>query len=253
MNAPACARRTYSNPATVAALIRVNGLDAVLRAGLAPRRVIRSVIVSKAGSDFAQHRRLKAAARRGGDVWRALRFARRHGVAAIRAADAAAFPLRLVSGMIDCWHRGCDAGRIGRSHGYDVALRLARLDRDQLTYEALKIGVDLRAIDLEQAPHGSRSAHAISQRVMRRACRLFGVTKEELKGTSRHQIHVVPRCFYFYWTMRLGKAAGNGVSFPMMGRSMGGRDHTTALHGYRTWPAKRDAARLLVKARRAAQ
>lgn len=252
MQTAAFASRICSNPVTVAAMIRANGLDAVIRAGQVPRPVIRYVMAATKQGDFLEYRRIRAARFRGSSIWKGLRFARRHGVESLRAADRSSFLARLVRGMSDVWERGYDPVRVGGHYGYDVALRLARLDRNELAREAAGIGLDLHVIDFSAraASVNVNSHRAVSERVLRRTCKLFGVTSRELIKDSRCQKYVVPRCFYFYWCYRIGIRHRNGVSFPVLGRRMGGRDHTTALHGIRVWPEKRDAARKLIKVRK---
>ncbi|MBZ9873100.1 hypothetical protein LB542_19825 [Mesorhizobium sp. BR1-1-9] len=67
-----------------------------------------------------------------------------------------------------------------------------------------------------------------------RACRLFKVRPSEIRSNRRNREIVFARQFVMYWTVRLTK-----LSLPAIGRLMGGRDHTTCLHGKREYPAKR--------------
>lgn len=69
-----------------------------------------------------------------------------------------------------------------------------------------------------------------------RAVRLFRVTLAELHGEKRSRDIVFARQFVMYWACRL-----TGLSLPRIGKQVGGRDHTTVLHGARTYPAKRAA------------
>lgn len=62
-----------------------------------------------------------------------------------------------------------------------------------------------------------------------------GVTLEEVKGPRRSRNIVAARqaCMFEVYTER------QDVSFPMIGRFFGGRDHTTALHSVRKVEAQR--------------
>lgn len=71
-------------------------------------------------------------------------------------------------------------------------------------------------------------------RVVSRICRATGVTRGELLSDRRNKEVVFARQAVFYWSQRLTK-----MSLPEIGRRMGGRDHTTVLHGARTYPQKR--------------
>ena len=67
-----------------------------------------------------------------------------------------------------------------------------------------------------------------------RICRATGVTRGELLSDRRNKEVVFARQAVFYWSQRLTK-----MSLPEIGRRMGGRDHTTVLHGSRVYPEKR--------------
>lgn len=72
--------------------------------------------------------------------------------------------------------------------------------------------------------------------IEKRACRLFGVTRSQINSNRRHKSLVFARQFVMYWTSRLTEH-----SYPVIGRLMGGRDHTTVLHGKNTYVDKRKA------------
>ncbi len=60
-----------------------------------------------------------------------------------------------------------------------------------------------------------------------------GVTVDDIRGDSRK----APICrarFEFFWAARQVKLAGGSFrfSYPQLGRWCGGRDHTTAMHGF---------------------
>lgn len=59
-------------------------------------------------------------------------------------------------------------------------------------------------------------------------CKKYGVTLHELRGPCRFQEYVLPRHEAAYRLRTELK-----ISFPQIGRLLGGRDHTTALNGFR--------------------
>lgn len=69
-----------------------------------------------------------------------------------------------------------------------------------------------------------------------KAMQVFKVTRNEIRGPRRDQRFVLPRQFIAYWCSRL-----TSLSLPQIGKLMGGRDHTTIIHGRRAYPAKRKA------------
>lgn len=72
--------------------------------------------------------------------------------------------------------------------------------------------------------------------IERRACYAFGVTPKEIKSVRRQKDICFARQFVMYWAARL-----TSLSYPAIGRLMGGRDHTTVLHGRKAYVAKRAA------------
>jgi chromosomal replication initiation ATPase DnaA len=72
--------------------------------------------------------------------------------------------------------------------------------------------------------------------IERRACMVFGVTRADLHGNRRQRKIAFARQFVMYWCTRLC-----GLSLPQIGNLMGGKDHTTVLHGKRQYPVKRAA------------
>ncbi|GGE18310.1 hypothetical protein GCM10011390_41860 [Aureimonas endophytica] len=74
------------------------------------------------------------------------------------------------------------------------------------------------------------SAHSI----IRRFSRATGVSVDDLKGPSRKRQIARVRMAAIYWVRRRLQ-----VSYPMIGRVFGGRDHTTVLHSVQRWPQKR--------------
>lgn len=80
---------------------------------------------------------------------------------------------------------------------------------------------------------GDRFQHTFSQ-IEARALRLFRLTRNELRSNRRDKDLVFARQFIMYWTARLTQ-----LSLPLIGRLMGGRDHTTILHGRLAYAEKR--------------
>lgn len=77
---------------------------------------------------------------------------------------------------------------------------------------------------------------SIFQRVEARACKLFRVKRGELYSSRRQRRLSLARHFVMYWACRL-----TTLSLPQIGRLMGGRDHTTIMHGRDVYPGKRAA------------
>lgn len=72
------------------------------------------------------------------------------------------------------------------------------------------------------------------KRIEMRACKVFGVSLMELRATRRHDKVSMARQFIYYWATRL-----TPMSLGQIGRLLGGRDHTTVLHGKEVYPKKR--------------
>jgi len=67
--------------------------------------------------------------------------------------------------------------------------------------------------------------------IIRRVAGAFGVTVAELKSKSRYRRVTEPR-FAAYWLLRKHRtAAGLQRSYPEIGRMMGGKDHSSVIHG----------------------
>lgn len=67
-----------------------------------------------------------------------------------------------------------------------------------------------------------------------RALRVFKISRRELRSDRRSAHLVLARQFVIYWACRLTQ-----LSLPQIGKLLGGRDHTTILHGKRRYPDKR--------------
>lgn len=72
------------------------------------------------------------------------------------------------------------------------------------------------------------------KRIEMRACKVFRVSMSELKSSRRGGNIWLARQFVMYWTMRLTL-----MSTPQIGRLLGGRDHSTILHGREKYIARR--------------
>lgn len=72
------------------------------------------------------------------------------------------------------------------------------------------------------------------QKIERRAVLVFGIRPIHIKGASRKRDVVMARQFICYWATRR-----TAFSLPQIGRLLGGRDHTTVLHGMHAYRAKR--------------
>lgn len=83
------------------------------------------------------------------------------------------------------------------------------------------------------------------QRVVQRAVKLFRIPVSLIKSQRRSRDIVLARQFIMYWAVRT-----TNLSLPQIGKLMGGRDHTTVLHGKKAYVSKRKAmGRTLRRAR----
>lgn len=98
--------------------------------------------------------------------------------------------------------------------------------KEEAEAQRVKIQTELRLAGL---PY-SKSYHDIEAK----ALKVFNLSRSELRSNRRSQDVVIAKQFVAYWAVRL-----TGFSLPMIGRLMGGRDHTTVLHGKRAYPEKR--------------
>lgn len=79
---------------------------------------------------------------------------------------------------------------------------------------------------------GERSGITYAQLEFR-ICRLFKISKVDMRGSARTQHIAAARQCLMYWARRL-----LGMSYPRIGQMMN-RDHTTVIHGVRKWPMVR--------------
>lgn len=115
----------------------------------------------------------------------------------------------------DAW-QAREQERLEIEHRREVARERATAYAAELLAAGIRYRPKLRAIELK-------------------ACRVFNVTLDELHSDRRNRHVVFARQFVMYWAARR-----TTLSLPQIGRLMGGRDHTTVLHGARTYPQKRE-------------
>ena len=137
--------------------------------------------------------------------------------------------------------RGIQA-RMGDAHAVD---RRAILNAQRAIYQA-KMEEATHIAEIRRAAAERAEAMAAEMKAMgyrfrhtyreieRRACRVFKVSVSEIRSNRRSRPIVFARQFVMYWAVRLTR-----LSLPQIGRLMGGRDHTTCLHGKREYPKKR--------------
>jgi chromosomal replication initiation ATPase DnaA len=87
-------------------------------------------------------------------------------------------------------------------------------------------------IALSKMTNHNHSADAI----IRRICRVTGVSRAEIMSVRRSRNVVFARHAAVYWISRL-----TPKSLPEIGNLMGGRDHTTILHGRKAYVKARKA------------
>jgi hypothetical protein len=101
-----------------------------------------------------------------------------------------------------------------------MAMQIPLWEREAITFNAHI--VDFRAWQHEQYERQTAKGYIISR------CEEFGASYTIMIGPSRHRpISNLRQILYFEVHENFGR------SFPQIGRLFGGRDHTTALHGYR--------------------
>jgi len=130
--------------------------------------------------------------------------------------------------------------------------RLYELEREQAALRAalessekeLENQAKLHAVIVSQLEHkikGMSEAEVIRvpfrhtvRKIEERACKVFKVRPSELRSERRPDDIVFARQFVYYWAARLTQQ-----SYPQIGRMMGGKDHTSVIHGKRVYPKKR--------------
>ena len=136
----------------------------------------------------------------------------------------------------------------GAAHVLAARLEEERAERIKAQHAAWKAKMQLEeekaqrrseSLERSKAMAAEMRAQGIKYRptykaIEARACRLFHVKPSEIRSNRRHRGIVFARQFVMYWSVRLTK-----LSLPQIGRLMGGRDHTTILHGKIVYPEKR--------------
>lgn len=90
-------------------------------------------------------------------------------------------------------------------------------------------------VDMPDEPVEPAKPYAITfAEIERRALKVFDIARSELRSPRNHADIAFARHFVMYWAARL-----TSLSMPQIGRLMGGKDHTTVLHGRNVYPAKR--------------
>lgn len=127
-----------------------------------------------------------------------------------------------------------------RAEALAEAAEQARLDRIErhAKWEAMKRDAILAAMAVQATNTRNEEPAPVPRRTYQEieavACRVFNVTASELKSDRRNRHAVFARQFVMYWAARLTR-----LSLPQIGRKLGGRDHTTVLHGKRAYVDKR--------------
>lgn len=71
-------------------------------------------------------------------------------------------------------------------------------------------------------------------KIMQRICRVFRILPRDLMSSSRRQDLILPRQAVYYWVSRLTPLSYTGI-----GAKVGGRDHSTIMHGVNAYRRKR--------------
>lgn len=119
----------------------------------------------------------------------------------------------------------------------DFAAAKAEMDRMQAEIDthrkAEKVAAFEQALAALDAAKAGNRGYTFAM-IEAKAIKLFGISKRELRSNRRNREIVFARQFIMYWTARLTE-----MSLPQIGRLMGGRDHTTVLHGKGAYVKKR--------------
>lgn len=116
------------------------------------------------------------------------------------------------------------------------ALHMAKLaEAERVAAARRKEAERAEAIAAEMKAQGYeiRFRHTYAE-IERRACKLFGVTKADIRSNRRDRRISFVRQFIMYWSSRTTR-----LSLPVIGRLMGGKDHTTVIHGRKAYVEKR--------------
>lgn len=118
--------------------------------------------------------------------------------------------------------------------------RKALAEALQARKEAARIAFEVEhATRIQKWVNEADSEGLVPRDIIRHVANQHGVTLEEIVGATRSR-NVVTARWHAIWEVK--RAFPMRMSTPRLGRTFGGRDHTTILHSIRHWPAK--AARL---------
>jgi chromosomal replication initiation ATPase DnaA len=120
-----------------------------------------------------------------------------------------------------------------RDEEFQQRIRQIRLERAQSTVSRKELELRAAKERLASVRHGGRYNYA---RIEAIAMVTFGLSRTELVSNRRHKRVAFARQFIAYWCCRLTE-----MSLPQIGKRLGGRDHTTILHGKKAYVAKRKA------------
>jgi chromosomal replication initiation ATPase DnaA len=121
---------------------------------------------------------------------------------------------------------------------------MARLETEQAKREvaesaARKLMVEVAKKEDELRQAVERLKYPVFRSAFRtieeRAMRVFKISRQMLYSNRRYKEIVLARQFIMYWAVRR-----TTLSLPQIGRLMGGRDHTTVIHGREIYPVKRE-------------
>jgi len=117
-------------------------------------------------------------------------------------------------------------------------------ERRVMAAERILVAAQVKLAEVKDIQIRRRTRFTYAE-IERRACQIFGVTRTQLLCGRRHNSIVFARQFVMYWAIRL-----TPMSYPLVGRLMGHRDHTTVLHGCRAYVDKRKAMNRTLRAAR---
>lgn len=109
--------------------------------------------------------------------------------------------------------------------------RRRRRSKEVLSYNSLK---EIEAARISAAGTLANPKATPFERIEARAIRVFGVTRTEMRGRQRFDRIVFARFFISYWMRRL-----TDLSYPQIGRKLGGIDHTSVLYGCGAYRSRR--------------
>jgi len=124
--------------------------------------------------------------------------------------------------------------RAEKQRAKEEAIRASKREAQAIAeVEAQQEHIQRSIEEIAASKRGSAPKHRFSD-IEARATKALGITRAELRGDRRHSDIAFARQFVAYWASRL-----TDHSYPMIGRLMGGRDHTTVIHGKNAYRAKR--------------